>query len=300
MKIPCSIIRDLLPLYIEKMDSEETHSLIEEHLSSCDVCKNELEKMRLPSVISVDTDIMPLKKIKTYLQKRKIITVLLTIAVTLVVVIICAGLVLAPKFIPYTDDMIQFTQNDNGVILANFKDTVADYEITSYYSQEFKGRVYYISAWDTIWNKNVTKKNGTGIALNTNSEPLASIYYSPNDGTNDILLHGENLYPNGGGRTIPHLTLAYWAVFFAIIAAILAREIFIARKNEKRLFVLLKIEYLPLAYLLAHFVVKGFNPESFILTYDLFTILVVAIPLYVLALLIEYLFRRKMSSWNIV
>lgn len=300
MKIPCSIIRDLLPLYIENMDSEETHNLIEEHLSSCDSCKKELEEMRLPSVLPVNTDVVPLKKIKAHLQKKKMLTILLTVAVTLVVATICVGFALAPKFIPYTEDMIQFSQNDNGVVLANFKGTVADYEITSYYSQEFEGRVYYITAWDTIWNKNVAQKGGTNVTLNTNGEPLASIYYSPNDGTNDILLYGENLYPNGGGRTVPHLTLAYWAVFAVIIAAILARAIFVVRKNEKRLFVLLKIEYLPLAYLLAYFVVKGFNCESFILTYDLFTILVVAIPLYVLALLIEYLFRRKMSSWNIV
>lgn len=298
MKIPCSLIRDLLPLYIEKMDSEETHNLIKEHLSSCDSCKKELEEKCLPSGLPVNTDIMPLKKIKSHLQKKKIFTVILTALLTLVVVSICTGLALAPKFIPFTDDMIQLTENDNGVTLANFKNTVADYDIYSYYSQELNGQVYYISAWDTIWNKNVTRKSGSNIALNINGEPLASVYYSTNDGTNDIFLYGENLYQNGGGQTMPHFTLAYYALFAAIIAAILVCAIFVFRKNKKILFVLLEIGYIPLAYLLAYLAVKGFNAKSFVFMYDLFTILMVAIPLYVLALLIEYLLRRKILSWR--
>ena len=38
MKLPCELIRDLLPLYAEHLTSPETGQLIEEHLQSCPAC----------------------------------------------------------------------------------------------------------------------------------------------------------------------------------------------------------------------------------------------------------------------
>ena len=43
MKIPCSVIRDLLPLYAEKMVEPETENLVAEHLA-----KNRRLKLRNP------------------------------------------------------------------------------------------------------------------------------------------------------------------------------------------------------------------------------------------------------------
>ena len=34
-KIPCDTVRDLLPSYIDKLTSETTNRLIEEHISDC-------------------------------------------------------------------------------------------------------------------------------------------------------------------------------------------------------------------------------------------------------------------------
>ena len=38
MKIPCSVVRDLLPLYAEEMIEEETRALVDEHLEDCSDC----------------------------------------------------------------------------------------------------------------------------------------------------------------------------------------------------------------------------------------------------------------------
>ena len=45
-EITCGIIRDLLPLYIDGLTSEETNKLIEEHLASCPECRAAYEAMR--------------------------------------------------------------------------------------------------------------------------------------------------------------------------------------------------------------------------------------------------------------
>ena len=46
MKNECSVVRDLLPLYLENMVSEETGAFIKEHLENCPECTAELEAMK--------------------------------------------------------------------------------------------------------------------------------------------------------------------------------------------------------------------------------------------------------------
>ena len=54
MKNECNIIKDILPLYVEDMVSEDTKILVENHLDECIDCKNEVEEMKLPNNISID------------------------------------------------------------------------------------------------------------------------------------------------------------------------------------------------------------------------------------------------------
>ena len=41
MKLDCCIVRDLLPLYVENMVSDQTAEQIKKHLSECPDCQNE-------------------------------------------------------------------------------------------------------------------------------------------------------------------------------------------------------------------------------------------------------------------
>ena len=43
MKLNCCVVRDLLPLYVENMVSEQTAELIRQHLTECPDCQNEYE-----------------------------------------------------------------------------------------------------------------------------------------------------------------------------------------------------------------------------------------------------------------
>ena len=40
----CSMIEDLLPLYVENLVSEDTKKEIEEHIKKCNKCSEELKK----------------------------------------------------------------------------------------------------------------------------------------------------------------------------------------------------------------------------------------------------------------
>ncbi len=78
MKNECSIIKDLLPLYVEDMVSGETRDFIEEHLSNCPECKAELDSLKegtpLSSIEDNHTDksgtAKPFKKIMKKMSRQ--------------------------------------------------------------------------------------------------------------------------------------------------------------------------------------------------------------------------------------
>lgn len=76
-KLNCNIIRDLLPLYIEKLTSDESNEIIEEHLSSCDDCKQIYEQMNAPveaeQAQNQGNEIDYLKKVKAKTIKTYVI-----------------------------------------------------------------------------------------------------------------------------------------------------------------------------------------------------------------------------------
>ena len=74
MKNECSIIKDLLPLYVEDMVSGETRDFIEEHLSNCPECKAELDSLKegtpLSSIDDKRDTAKPFKKIMKKMSRQ--------------------------------------------------------------------------------------------------------------------------------------------------------------------------------------------------------------------------------------
>ncbi|WP_243114920.1 sigma-70 family RNA polymerase sigma factor [Faecalibacterium prausnitzii] len=90
MKLECDVIRDLLPLYAEKLASPASSALVEQHLSECPACRAELEQMEKPVPVQPEPQPdAPLKNIRKTLQKKSI-----RIAAAAVLAVLCAfGLV---------------------------------------------------------------------------------------------------------------------------------------------------------------------------------------------------------------
>ena len=47
-KLPCEVVKDLFPSYIDELTSEVTNNLIEEHNAECEECRRTLESMKNP------------------------------------------------------------------------------------------------------------------------------------------------------------------------------------------------------------------------------------------------------------
>lgn len=95
----CSLIEDLLPLYVENLVSEETKKEIEEHLKQCDKCSNLLKTMQQNGVFNLQEDekeevnteirekeIKCIKNIKKKIVLKVIISIVITCAVFLVAI----------------------------------------------------------------------------------------------------------------------------------------------------------------------------------------------------------------------
>lgn len=90
MKLECDVIRDLLPLYAEKLASPASSALVEQHLAECPACRAELEQMEKPVPVQPEPQPdAPLRSIRKTLQKKSI-----RIAAAAVLAVLCAfGLV---------------------------------------------------------------------------------------------------------------------------------------------------------------------------------------------------------------
>ena len=56
-KITCNVIKDILPLYIDGVVSEDTKKIVDEHLAECSLCRDEMNKLKKTLVIPTNEEI---------------------------------------------------------------------------------------------------------------------------------------------------------------------------------------------------------------------------------------------------
>ncbi len=296
MKITCDVIEDLLPLYAEGLTSDDTGLLVEEHLKTCTDCKKQLESMKNPKEIPIDTDIEPFKKVEKKLFHKRVQIIALTIVLVLAIVIITMAYLTSPEYLPYSSDIISVTEYRDGKIIITFDDSVTGYDINRYVAKNNEGYSYHITTWNTIWSQYIFKNNTQSIILNPDGEDVVAVYYYSTDGSEDILIHGRDLLEGGGVVTLPRLVLAYYLLTAMLLAIVFGILICIYRKKDKRKVILGKIFLLPVSYIIGHFCIKGFRTTSYSAQRDFFAILLLMIPIYCLFLIVMNLYRKRKSN----
>ena len=94
MKISCNIIEDLLPLYVDDAVSEDSRQLVEEHLKECASCRKiqeeiirenqfSLEQRKLSADERKKAEIRSLKKIRSNIRRKRILSVVLSAVLVL-------------------------------------------------------------------------------------------------------------------------------------------------------------------------------------------------------------------------
>ena len=72
----CEVVRDLLPMYIDDLCSEETCQEMKGHMEQCPECKRKLKEISIPVEAAIEQEekkevsIKPMKKVKNKLRRN--------------------------------------------------------------------------------------------------------------------------------------------------------------------------------------------------------------------------------------
>lgn len=112
--VNCDVIQDLLPSYLDKISSESTNKLIEEHLQSCENCQEALQSMSkdMDGKIIENQD-EQIDFLKGY-RKNKIRSVIFAVALTIIIILL-VGIIGTYLFIKFEDTRYNIDLNDVNV-----------------------------------------------------------------------------------------------------------------------------------------------------------------------------------------
>ncbi|MGN1377163.1 MAG: DUF4825 domain-containing protein [Dorea sp.] len=95
-RLPCELIRDLLPSYVEKLTSDVTNHLIEEHLTECEECRSVLKSMKEPVEEPIDTEE---SQELDFLKKTRKKTRRVILGISMVIIVVAAALWIAKDYV---------------------------------------------------------------------------------------------------------------------------------------------------------------------------------------------------------
>jgi hypothetical protein len=289
MKLSCKIISDLLPLYVEDLASEDSRKAVEEHIATCSACRKNLEDMRKQED-SITIEDIPLKKVKATLQKQRLKAIALTAVLVLALAVSIIAFLTTPEYLPYSDNMFTFSENEDGTIIVTVNKAISGYDVDEYFDPDNTSvYIYNISVWKYQFGK---RSVGQNIVLKPANAENAAVFYHT-DGAEDTFVYGYNPDPDRGIITLPRLVLGYYIFIAIMLIMILGVLLLSFRKDTKAKRVLEYIIGIPAAYLIGHLCIKGFTTTTYSVTRDLFAIMTVAVLLYCALLLTVGLIRKK-------
>ena len=207
-------------------------------------------------------------------------------------------------------------------ISVNLLTPVSGTEVTSTQEPDSGRTVYFITAWRTpldTWRgafdeaKDAPSTSNTAERMQREADALqgvlakvesartlftldtancAAVYYSPNNGQDDVLLCGSR---DGGIISLPRLALGYYVLLSLALLIPLSIAFFLCRRKKAGK-VLGHLALIPACYLVGHLLVKGFATTSYQMQRDFSLIVLTGALLYAAALLAGTLLRQRRDT----
>lgn len=329
MSKDCSIVQDLLPLYAEDMLREETKEFVDGHLSQCAACRAELDALKAdvkPAPVSAQP-LRDLKR-QLRRKKLTAVLLAVALALTLATAgfaYLTAPQYLpydetewmitrSPRALADGSIMSDGLTDLNGIesISVNLLKPVSGTKVTSTQDPDSGKTVYFITAWRTPLDTwcGTFDVSDTGDHAQREANALldalgetesartlftldatncTAIYYSPNNGQDDVLLCGSR---SGGVISLPRLALGYYVLLSLTLFITLGIAFFICRRKKAGK-ALGYLALAPASYLAGHLLVKGFTTTSYQMQRDFSLIVFAAVLIYSAVLLALSLLRQK-------
>ena len=192
MTYPCEMIRDLLPLYLDGVCSDESRTAVEQHLAECADCKVYFDSLKdgadsLPIETSHEQ-----QKARSFMAVRKKIRAKQIIAAAISAAALIFAAVLTPfllnmnkKAVIYDGNNMRVTMTDGslvGRVSGTLPSTVHIKRV-----ETADGSCLFFSIYDTLWNDLITtKKSFTEYVLcpeDRSAEQVVRVYYYTGDDT---------------------------------------------------------------------------------------------------------------------
>ena len=298
MKLPCAVVRDLLPLYAEKMTEPETRALMEEHLQECPECRKKYKEMDAPAEVAVNMT-APLHTLKKEIRRRRRQASLIAGLMVFVLIIACFYRADSLEPLPWQDGLVEVT----GVkaVASDEEAWQIDHIVKEGASLPDLDKEALVLRTDGritgIKTESVVEEDGTVTAV------IQGFARSPSPGQEvsyqegnmlicpvpDRLIYGyENPQKllwgeaaDGGMEVLPRLVLGYYVLIAAGLAVVLGILWRVFRKRQWSR-ILRQMFFVPVSYGMAHLLLMGTRTTSFFLLRDLCYILLTGGALYVL------------------
>ena len=329
MNKDCSIVQDLLPLYEEDMLREETKEFVDGHLAQCAACRAELDALKAdvkPAPVSAQP-LRDLKR-QLRRKKLTAVLLAVALALTLATAgfaYLTAPQYLpydetewmitrSPRALADGSIMSDGLTDLSGIesISVNLLTPVSGTKVTSTQDPNSGKTVYFITAWRTpldTWcgtfdvsdTGDHTQREANALLdalgetesartlFTLDATNCTAIYYSPNNGQDDVLLCGSK---DGGVISLPRLALGYYVLLSLALFITLGIAFFICRRKKAGK-MLGYLALIPASYLAGHLLVKGFTITSYQMQRDFSLIVLAAALIYAAVMLAINLWRQK-------
>lgn len=283
MIVDCNIIKDLIPLYKEGISSKESKELVEEHIKTCKSCRDYYQSLDDDEV----TNNQPLEFIRQNINKDKKNHSRMIGSLVFSLFLIIFSFLTNPRQIDYDNDLIKISSADDKIIYEFRGDVTRIY--TDYANGEYGDTLYIDGSYSYLdrilgGEKQVLtldKKDYNVILYNNNGNKAAKVMYDP---------HGFTM--NSGSLSLPRLIFAsYTKIALCLFAIGLILSFTIFRKWDK--YKKIRLVSLPLSYVLATFLIKGYDLASFHPVRDLGFILITALAIYLFIFSTSMYFEEK-------
>ena len=306
MKLPCAVVRDLLPLYAENLTEDETKKLVDEHLESCEECRQRLAEIDTKIVAPVDSS-KPLMALKKEIRKRRWFSAIFAAMLVFIVVFTYFYHENKMEPVPWQNGLVEvegietrpYSEVFEGEVPSDPSESIVDVLVLKYDSiingiQEsmFKdddGTVTeLLQGWSSQHRGNSLTKDYNEMTLYPVPDRLL---YSI--GSQQQLLWGEPM--NGGVEVLPRLALAFYIVVAAGLALI-SGAVWLFLRNRDISWIPRQVFFAPVSYLIAHFLIKGTGTQTFFMERDFISILFISIALYVLFSLVWQIWLERKKA----